>query len=438
MKLGLSLQQLHKQNLRILDVNSLSPRDDGPLTDSQNRLQKFQFYERRCSEIVDGLFLGGDLVAKNREQLREHGITHVVNCVGFLYGEYFKDELTYKTVYLQDTPSEDILCVLHDVLEFIDKARSENGRVLVHCSQGVSRSVSMVIAYLMWKSDQPFDEAFQQVKAVRAVASPNIGFTVQLMNWHKRRTQRPHRCRVFRIAPHCTAAPTYLVLKGVQYNSCCNQPTLASLDTRGAFIIQTADTTYIWQGSHCSEEYLEAAKTNVELLSKFEGAPCPAVIVLEGKEPEEVLAALSSDAPAPEDDTPSAAMASSYISPFANESPELPSSSSGNVVDAYTADYNLFSRRSSRVDSESGEGLPPPVRLKPISVAAALREESVHPESPATIEGRMRKYRRSDSERWELSRISRAPSAPYSDWPSTCHAPAKSESLRCRDDSSLS
>eukprot|EP00955_Chlamydomonas_euryale_P112752 366157-Chlamydomonas_euryale.AAC.15 len=34
-----------------------------------------------------------------------------------------------------DTPSEDILSVLYDALEFIDNALKSGGRVLVHCSQ---------------------------------------------------------------------------------------------------------------------------------------------------------------------------------------------------------------------------------------------------------------------------------------------------------------
>ncbi len=63
--------------------------------------QKFQFFEKQCSEVADGLFLSGDWVAKNREVLQQHGITHVVNCVGFICKEYFKSELGYKTYFLQ-------------------------------------------------------------------------------------------------------------------------------------------------------------------------------------------------------------------------------------------------------------------------------------------------------------------------------------------------
>lgn len=34
------------------------------------------------------------------------------------------------------------------------------GRVLVHCHKGVSRSVTLCMAYLIWKHNLSYDEAF--------------------------------------------------------------------------------------------------------------------------------------------------------------------------------------------------------------------------------------------------------------------------------------
>lgn len=60
--------------------------------------------------MADGLFVGGEAVAKSIEILRQSGITHVVNCVGFIYPEYFKDELTYRTLRLQGAPLSPFAC----------------------------------------------------------------------------------------------------------------------------------------------------------------------------------------------------------------------------------------------------------------------------------------------------------------------------------------
>lgn len=86
--------------LSTLDLRSI-PMDDSAPSETQQRRQKYLFFEKQCSEVSPGLFLSGDSVAKNRETLREAGVTHVLNCVGYICKEYFKDELTYRTLYLQ-------------------------------------------------------------------------------------------------------------------------------------------------------------------------------------------------------------------------------------------------------------------------------------------------------------------------------------------------
>ena len=83
-----------------LDLRSLS-QSEGPPSELQARREKYAFFEKQCSEVADGLFLGSDVVARNREVLRAANITHVINCVGFLYPAYFQDELTYLVLYLQ-------------------------------------------------------------------------------------------------------------------------------------------------------------------------------------------------------------------------------------------------------------------------------------------------------------------------------------------------
>ncbi len=90
----------NKPALKSLDLRSLPVEDAAP-SETQLRRQKYLFFEKHCSEVSPGLFLSGDYVAKNRETLRQAGVTHVLNCVGFICKEYFKEELTYKTLYLQ-------------------------------------------------------------------------------------------------------------------------------------------------------------------------------------------------------------------------------------------------------------------------------------------------------------------------------------------------
>ena len=49
---------------------------------------------------------------------------------------------------------------------------------------GVSRSATIVIAYLMWKKKMKFDEAFSFVQKKRTIV-PNYGFKQQLKLFEK-------------------------------------------------------------------------------------------------------------------------------------------------------------------------------------------------------------------------------------------------------------
>ncbi|RYR76033.1 hypothetical protein Ahy_A01g000629 [Arachis hypogaea] len=115
----------------------------------------------------------------------QNGITQILNCVGFVCLEYFKADFVYRTLWLQDSSSEDITSILYDVFDYFEDVRKQGGRVFVHCCQGVSRSTSLVIAYLMWREGQSFDDAFQLVNAARGITDPNMGFACQLLQCQK-------------------------------------------------------------------------------------------------------------------------------------------------------------------------------------------------------------------------------------------------------------
>lgn len=110
------------------------------------------------------------------------------------------------TLWLRDSPSEDITSILYDVFDYFEDVREQGGRVLVHCSKGVSRSNSLVIAYLMWREKLSFEDAFQHVKAARGVTNPNMGFASQLLQFQKRVHAMPASpssvIRMYRMAPH--------------------------------------------------------------------------------------------------------------------------------------------------------------------------------------------------------------------------------------------
>ncbi|ELR06223.1 hypothetical protein VC83_02384 [Pseudogymnoascus destructans] len=59
------------------------------------------------------------------------------------------------------------------------------GRVLVQCEMGISRSSTMVIAYMMRKLGKGRDELLAQLKDIWPRARPNSNFMAQLEIWEK-------------------------------------------------------------------------------------------------------------------------------------------------------------------------------------------------------------------------------------------------------------
>ena len=57
--------------------------------------------------------------------------------------------------------------------------------MLVHCHAGISRSATIVIAYLMKALSMTLEEAYKLVKSRRPRIKPNQAFISQLMEYEK-------------------------------------------------------------------------------------------------------------------------------------------------------------------------------------------------------------------------------------------------------------
>lgn len=68
---------------------------------------------------------------------------------------------------------------------FIEDIKNMDGKVLVHCQLGVSRSASLVIAYVMKTMQYKLTEAYEFVKARSSVISPNMSLMYQLAEFGK-------------------------------------------------------------------------------------------------------------------------------------------------------------------------------------------------------------------------------------------------------------
>ncbi|XP_014484782.1 PREDICTED: dual specificity protein phosphatase 12-like isoform X1 [Dinoponera quadriceps] len=167
---------MHRTALRISNMTAQNDTD---------KLTREDFDAGPCSfdEIEPGLFLGNLTAAADIDWLKEVAITHILTVDSCPLPRKIQDHLpNLITKYIQvtDMPREDLLTHFEDSYEFIDRALESNGRVLVHCYFGMSRSATVVIAYAMKKRESSFADAFHAVKAKRRFVAPNPGFVAQL------------------------------------------------------------------------------------------------------------------------------------------------------------------------------------------------------------------------------------------------------------------
>ena len=87
--------------------------------------------------------MGGQQVATDRTKLREHGITHVLNCTSDAFPETFQGVpdpidgrlITYTRLFLYDAKHEIIGCFFFHLVALVEHVRATGGRLFVHCHQ---------------------------------------------------------------------------------------------------------------------------------------------------------------------------------------------------------------------------------------------------------------------------------------------------------------
>src|SRR5271163_3116275 len=131
------------------------------------------------SLVGENLWVGDILNAKNLNLLNRLKITHIINATAE-EKIYYPDRFIYLRIPLYDRASERVTPFFHQAIDFISSAHAAGGVVMLHCAEGVSRSVTLALAYRILKDGIPLSKAFWQMKSVRPEIEPNPGFLQEL------------------------------------------------------------------------------------------------------------------------------------------------------------------------------------------------------------------------------------------------------------------
>ncbi|ERN12348.1 dual specificity protein phosphatase 1 [Amborella trichopoda] len=135
-------------------------------------------------EIEPGLYLGSIGVAFNKDALKQRNITHILTVAKSLDPAY-PNEFICKKIEVLDNPDTNIEQYFDECISFIEDARKAGGGVLVHCFAGRSRSVTIIVAYLMKVRSMSLSDALDLVRSKRPQIAPNHGFLLQLQKFER-------------------------------------------------------------------------------------------------------------------------------------------------------------------------------------------------------------------------------------------------------------
>ncbi|KAK6200232.1 protein-tyrosine phosphatase-like protein [Scheffersomyces amazonensis] len=139
------------------------------------------------ARILGGIYLSSIEPLNQEEDLHaSHSITHILSVISGPIphqSTYTSSPYTHKQIDITDEETSNILDHFDEALAFMHSAIvTSKSTVLVHCAQGSSRSVIVVMAYLMKYYKLTMDQSLYAIrrKFEGAVIEPNQSFLQQL------------------------------------------------------------------------------------------------------------------------------------------------------------------------------------------------------------------------------------------------------------------
>lgn len=143
------------------------------------------------SLIAPRLYLGDEEAAASMETLLGGNVTHVLNCTGKpsplegapgapICHRLGLSDSSADLPYMQQALANGV-----DFIRTALESEHSSGSVLVHCHRGISRSATLVIAYLVQTTRQPVDTIFEAVRAKRPIVDPNLSYWIALQEWEQ-------------------------------------------------------------------------------------------------------------------------------------------------------------------------------------------------------------------------------------------------------------
>jgi protein-tyrosine phosphatase len=135
--------------------------------------------------VTDNVYLGNFKSAIDKKTLIDENIKAILNVSTFDYHiDYTQLNIDYLNIAFNDSIDECLMNYIPNTVAFIKEHAEQNENVLIHCVQGISRSPSILMAYLIMYEQLNVYDAYSRVKTVRPRIRPNSSFLASLYDLH--------------------------------------------------------------------------------------------------------------------------------------------------------------------------------------------------------------------------------------------------------------
>ncbi|CCH42934.1 Tyrosine-protein phosphatase YVH1 [Wickerhamomyces ciferrii] len=146
--------------------------------------------------VLGGLYIGSYLALDTLgdSQLKENHISHIISVFQGELPEKYQSDFTTKSIPIDDDEFTNIIQYFDETNQFLNHAlfpdegdsiqrgikKAHKTCALIMCQAGVSRSSTILAAYLMKKYNLNPDQAIHAIKRKRSIVQPNENFKEQL------------------------------------------------------------------------------------------------------------------------------------------------------------------------------------------------------------------------------------------------------------------
>lgn len=161
-------------------------------------------YSNIHSKITKNIWITGWEGSVNQKLLKQNNIKTII-CLNLELNKkptdlkmYKKLGITHHYFALDDMPHVPIEVYFDKIYDIVIESIKRGG-VLVHCTMGISRSVTAVISVILRKAinkhpDANTDKIIEYIKKRRPCANPNPGFYYQLKKYEAKLRSQPVLC----------------------------------------------------------------------------------------------------------------------------------------------------------------------------------------------------------------------------------------------------